>query len=232
MLKNQYPFYLANRSQQPNTDLAVTDKYSGKVATRVALADPKVLDQAIATAAEAAASMRRMPAWQRKRVLQHAARRCRERAEEMAQALRVEAGKPIKYARGEVDRLIDTLEISAEESTRIYGEVLPLDISERANGYRGAWRRVPLGVCAFITPWNFPLNLVAHKIGPALACGCPFVLKPASYTPVGALMLGEILAETDLPPGAFSILPLKSSDADALVEIGRASCRERVTTWV
>lgn len=221
MLKNQYPFYLANLPQQPNTDLAVENKYSGQVATRVAQADKSVLVQAIAAADEAAAAMRQMPAWQRKRVLQHLASRCRERAEEMAQALMIEAGKPIKYARGEVDRLIDTLEISAEESTRIYGEVLPLDISERANGYRGAWRRVPLGPCAFITPWNFPLNLVAHKIGPALACGCPFVLKPASTTPIGALMLGEILAETELPEGAFSILPLKSSDADPLVDDDR-----------
>ena len=218
MLKNQYPYYLANRPQQPNADLAVTDKYSGNVATHVALANSTVLFQAIAAAAEAAAPMRRMPAWQRKRVLQHTASRCRERAEELAQGLTIEAGKPIKYSRAEVERLIDTLDISAEESTRIYGELLPLDISQRADGYRGAWRRVPVGPCAFITPWNFPLNLVAHKIGPALACGCPFVLKPASSTPIGALRLGEILAETDLPAGAFSILPLKSSDADALVE--------------
>ena len=80
------------------------------------------------------------------------------------------------------------------------------------------WKRVPVGPCAFITPWNFPLNLVAHKIAPALACGCPFVLKPASTTPIGALTLGEILAETDLPAGAFSILPLDTRDADALVD--------------
>ena len=80
------------------------------------------------------------------------------------------------------------------------------------------WQRVPVGPCGFITPWNFPLNLVAHKIAPAIACGCPFVLKPASYTPISALILGEILAETDLPAGAFSILPMKSSDAAALVE--------------
>ena len=80
---------------------------------------------------------------------------------------------------------------------------------QRATGYRGMWKRVPVGPCAFITPWNFPLNLVAHKIAPAIACGCPFVLKPASATPIGALMLGEILAETDLPTGAFSILPLQ-----------------------
>ena len=158
-----------------------------------------------------------LAAWQRKAVLQHVAGRCRDRAEELAQQLTIEAGKPIKYSRLEVSRLIDTVEIAAEEAVRIVGEVLPMDITERAAGYRGMWKRVPLGPCALITPWNFPLNLVAHKIAPAIACGCPFVLKPASATPIGALTLGEILAETDLPEGAFSILPLKSSDAAALV---------------
>jgi acyl-CoA reductase-like NAD-dependent aldehyde dehydrogenase len=218
MLKPQYPLYLVNRPQQPNAGLEVTNKYTGELATRVALADAAVLDQAIAAAAKAAAPMRRMPAWKRKSVLRHVASRCRDRAEELAEQLTIEAGKPIKYSRLEVSRLIDTLEVAAEESIRIYGEVFSMDISERTAGYRGMWKRIPLGPCAFITPWNFPLNLVAHKIAPALACGCPFVLKPASATPVGALTLGEILAETDLPEGAFSILPIKSSDADALVE--------------
>jgi acyl-CoA reductase-like NAD-dependent aldehyde dehydrogenase len=218
MLRECYPYYLANRPQQPNTDLEVTDKYRGAVCARVALADKSALDRAIAAAAAAAAPLRRMPAWRRKGVLKHVAARCRERADELAHGLTVESGKPIKYARAEVDRLLDTLEISAEESTRIYGEVLPLDISQRSECYRGMWMRVPVGPCAFITPWNFPLNLVAHKIGPALACGCPFVLKPASATPISALVLGEILAETDLPEGAFSILPLKSSDAGALAD--------------
>jgi acyl-CoA reductase-like NAD-dependent aldehyde dehydrogenase len=145
-------------------------------------------------------------------------RRCRERTNELIDVLVIESGKPIQFARGEVGRLIDTLEMAAEESTRIGGEVLPLDVTERTENYQGMWKRVPIGPCGFITPWNFPLNLVAHKIGPALACGCPFVLKPASATPVSALILGEILAETELPEGAFSILPLKSSDAVALVE--------------
>ncbi len=217
MLKEHYPYYVANRPQQPNADLDVVDKFRGNVATRVALADAAALDGAIAAAADAAAPMRRMAAWQRKAVLAQLVERCRQRADELAEALVVEAGKPIKFARGEVTRLIDTLEMGSEEATRIYGEVLPLDISERSAGYRGAWKRVPVGACAFITPWNFPLNLVAHKIAPALACGCPFVLKPASATPIGALLLGEMLAETDLPPGAFSILPMKSRDAGALV---------------
>ncbi len=218
MLKDQYPYYLANRPQQPGADLEVTDKYTGEVATRVARADAGVLDEAIAAAAAAAEPMRQMAAWQRRAVLDHVVARCRQRAEELVQGLTIEAGKPIKYARGEVARLVDTLQVAAEESVRIYGEVLPLDVSERSAGYRGMWRRVPVGPCGFITPWNFPLNLVAHKIAPALACGCPFVLKPASATPVGALILGEILAETDLPAGAFSILPMKASDAAALVD--------------
>lgn len=218
MLKPNYPFYLANRAQQPNADLAVCDKYTGELAARVALADASVLNEAIARASAAAAPLRRMSAWQRKEVLQHLVARCRDRADELTQALVIEAGKPIQFACGEVARLIDTLEMGAEEATRIRGEVLPLDVSPRAAGYRGMWQRVPVGPCGFITPWNFPLNLVAHKIAPALACGCPFVLKPASATPISALLLGEILAETDLPPGAFSILPMRSADAAALVE--------------
>jgi len=129
-----------------------------------------------------------------------------------------EAGKPIRDARGEVTRLADTFRIAAEESVRLYGEVMPLDVSPRARGYSGMWKRVPVGACSFITPWNFPLNLPAHKIAPAIAVGCPFVLKPASPTPIGALVLGEILAETDLPRGAFSILPCPRDAATQFTE--------------
>ena len=218
MIKKQYPLYLANKPQQPNADLAVVDKFTDEVAAHVALADTRILDQAIAAAAEAATPMRRLASWQRKAVLQHLASRCQERAEELAQVVVVEVGKPLQFARAEVARLIATVELAAEESTRIYGEIIPLDDTQRGVGYRAMLQRVPIGVCAFITPWNFPLNLVAHKIAPAIACGCPFVLKPASFTPISALILGEILAETDLPEGAFSILPMKASDSTALVE--------------
>ncbi|MFG1491687.1 aldehyde dehydrogenase family protein, partial [Oceanospirillum sp. HFRX-1_2] len=100
------------------------------------------------------------------------------------------------------------------EATRIYGEVIPMDISPRANGYSGQWKRVPIGPCSFISPFNFPLNLAAHKVAPAIAAGCPFILKPASLTPIGALIIGEVLAETDLPKGAFSILPCHRDGAD------------------
>ena len=114
-------------------------------------------------------------------------------------SLCIEAGKPIKDSRGEVTRLIDTFRIAAEESVRMTGEVMNLEISPRARGYRGMCKRVPIGPCSFISPFNFPLNLAAHKVAPALAVGCPFVLKPASRTPIGALIIGEVLAETDLP---------------------------------
>ena len=218
MIKPCYPLYLANKPQQPNADLAVVDKFTDEVAAHVALADKQILDQAIAAAAEAATPMRRLPSWQRKAMLKHLAARCTERADELAEVVVVEVGKPIQYARAEVTRLIATVELAAEESTRLGGELIPLDDTQRGVGYRAMWQRVPIGPCAFITPWNFPLNLVAHKIAPAIACGCPFVLKPASFTPISALILGEILAETDLPEGAFSILPMKSSDSAALVE--------------
>jgi len=213
-LKDTYPCYLANKPHQPNSDLEVTDKYSGKVVTRVALADPDMIDRAIAAAVEAAAPLQLMAAYERRAILDHCVRRFREREEELAQTLRIEAGKPIKDSRGEVARLIDTFQIAADESVRPHGEMLELEIGERTRGYRGWTKRVPIGPCSFISPFNFPLNLAAHKIAPAIATGCPFVLKPASKTPLGALLIGEVLAETDLPPGAFSILPCSRDGAD------------------
>ena len=214
MLKESYPYYLANRPEAPNQDLVVVDKYSGEPATRIAMADEAAIDRAIAKAVEATRPMAEMAAYERQAVLEHCVARFRERAEELAESLCIEAGKPIRDSRGEVSRLIDTFKIAAEESTRIYGEVMPLDISPRARGYRGMWKRVPIGPCSFIAPFNFPLNLAAHKVAPALAVGCPFVLKPASMTPIGAIIIGEVLAETDLPEGAFSILPCTRDGAD------------------
>ena len=213
-LRATYPLYVANKAEQPNTDLAVTDKFTGAVATRVAMADASTIDRAIAAAVAAAEPMAAMAAYERQAVLAHCVTRFTERFEELAYALCIEAGKPIRDARGEVGRLIDTFRIAAEESVRMTGEVQPLDISPRARGYQGMWKRVPIGPCSFVSPFNFPLNLAAHKIAPALAVGCPFVMKPASRTPLGAIIIGEVLAETDLPPGAFSILPAHRDGAD------------------
>ncbi len=213
-LKDTYPLYLNNKAVQPNTDLAVTDKYTGEVAFRTALATPDVIEEAIAGAVRAAEPMAEMASFERQAVLDHCVKRFRERFDELAWSLCIEAGKPIADAEGEVTRLIDTFRIASEEATRNYGEIQPLDISARAKGYMGMWKRVPVGPCSFISPFNFPLNLAAHKIAPAIAMGCSFVMKPASLTPLGAIIMGEILAETDLPEGAFSILPASRDGAD------------------
>jgi acyl-CoA reductase-like NAD-dependent aldehyde dehydrogenase len=214
MLKNSYPYYLANEAVFANQDLDVTDKYSGEVATRVAMADAATIDKAIDAADKAAGAMAKLAPYERQAILYHCVKRFEERYDELALALCIEAGKPIKDARGEVGRLIDTFRVAAEEAVRIDGEMPNLEISARAKGYRGMVKRVPIGPCSFISPFNFPLNLAAHKVAPAIAAGCPFVLKPASRTPIGAIIIGEVLAETDLPKGAFSILPCHREGAD------------------
>jgi acyl-CoA reductase-like NAD-dependent aldehyde dehydrogenase len=214
MLAKTYPYYLASKAVFANQDLAVTNKYTGEVATHVALADAKIIDQAIAAAQKSQPLLNKMAPYERQQILNHCVKRFEERFDELAHALCIEAGKPIKDSRGEVTRLIDTFRIAAEESVRMHGEVLNLEITPKAKGYQGMYKRVPIGPCSFISPFNFPLNLAAHKIAPALAVGCAFVLKPASRTPLGAIIIGEILAETDLPEGAFSILPCSRDGAD------------------
>ncbi|MGB1219902.1 MAG: aldehyde dehydrogenase family protein [Alcanivoracaceae bacterium] len=221
MLKERYPYYLANEPVQANEDLEVTDKYSGEVATRVAMADAATIDKAIAASVDAAPAMAALAPYERQDILNHCVERFRERFDELALALCIEAGKPIKDARGEVTRLIDTFRVAAEEAVRIDGEIPNLEISARAKGYRGFIKRVPIGPCSFISPFNFPLNLAAHKVAPAIAAGCPFVLKPASRTPIGAIIIGEVLAETDLPKGAFSVLPCHRDGADLFTEDDR-----------
>jgi acyl-CoA reductase-like NAD-dependent aldehyde dehydrogenase len=216
-MRAEYPYYLAGQQVAAKADLVVENKYTLQPAARVARADRAAIERAIAAAAQAFDETRKLPAHRRQAILQQLLGQVEQRREELAQVLTVEVGKPIKDARGEVTRLIDTLRIAAEEAVRIGGEWLPLDISPRAEGYQGLVRRFPIGPCAFITPFNFPLNLAAHKIGPAIAAGCPWILKPASATPISALLLGEMVAQTDWPKAAFSILPCSGAEAEPLV---------------
>ncbi|HSO40927.1 MAG TPA: aldehyde dehydrogenase family protein [Labilithrix sp.] len=222
-MNERYPYFLANqpvpaRSSSPEDQLAVTDKHSGAVVSHVAIAGPAALEAAIAAGYAARDAMRKLPPFTRKEILLHAARRFRERSEELAGILAVEVGKPVRDARGEVTRLVETFEVAADEALRPGGEMLGLELSERSRGTRGMTKRVPVGLCSFITPFNFPLNLVAHKIAPAIAAGCPFVLKPSDRTPISAMVIGEVLAETALPPGAFSILPVPLADIAPFIE--------------
>ena len=164
-MQSSYPFYLANKPESPNSDLEVTDKYTGEVATRVAMASAEDIDRGIAAAVKATEPMREMAPYERQAVLYHCVERFQERFDELSDALCVEAGKPIKDARGEVSRLIDTFRIAAEESVRIEGEVLNLEISARAHGYRGMTQRVPIGPCSF----HFAIQLSA-ELGCTQSC--------------------------------------------------------------
>ncbi|MCC6160525.1 MAG: aldehyde dehydrogenase family protein [Deltaproteobacteria bacterium] len=216
-MRTHYPLILGARFHDTPARLEVRDKFTGEVAATTALADEALLDEAVAKACAAADSMRDLPAYRRREILDHCVRRFEERAEELAMALCVEAGKPIRDARGEATRLVDTFRAASHETSRSAGEVMTMDITPRAQGYRGWWKRVPIGPCAFITPFNFPLNLVAHKVAPAIAAGCPFVLKPASATPIGALIVGETLIEAGMPDGSFSVVPCPGAVGERLV---------------
>jgi len=209
-----YPLYLANEAVRTSGTLSVIDKFTLDEVTKVCVATPAEIRAAIEAATEARKPMRRLPSYERKKILLTVVEQVSKRRDEFASVLATEAGKPIKDARGEVARLIDTFQVAAEESVRRYGEVATQDISERAAGFWSISKRYPLGVISCVSPFNFPLNLTAHKIAPAIAAGCPFILKPASKTPLGALMLAEILAETSLPRGAFSVLPCGRDGAD------------------
>ncbi|MBL8745099.1 MAG: aldehyde dehydrogenase family protein [Phycisphaerae bacterium] len=202
------PFFVAGRAQTSPTVIPVIDKNRGGDAVGICVPGAEAVERAIEAAAAAAEAMRQMPAYRRHDALIFIARRLRERSEEIAKALVVEVGKPIFDARTEVSRAIDTIRAAAEESPRFGGEFVPLDSSPRGENFEAVVKRVPVGPCTFITPFNFPLNLACHKIGPALAVGCPFILKPDPRTPLSSLILGEVLAEADLPTGAFSILPV------------------------
>ncbi|MFO0613599.1 MAG: aldehyde dehydrogenase family protein [Polyangiaceae bacterium] len=220
-LRAQYCSFVAGDPVSSGARLPVLDKHSGATATEVLLAGPAEIERAIAAAARIAPEVARIPAFERQAVLDHVVGRIRERAEELARVLAIEAGKPIRDARGEVVRMVDTFRLAAEESTRIGGESLDLQISKRAAGYRGVVKRVPVGAVSLVTPFNFPLNLVAHKVAPAIAAGCPFVLKPSEKTPVSALILAEILAETSLPKESFSVVVCAVEHIAPLVEDDR-----------
>ena len=174
-------------------------------------------EAAIAAAVKAFGTTRRLPAFERQRVLRRVVQNISQRKQEFARTMAQEAGKPIKAARTEVERAIFTFTVAAEESTRIYGEYLPLDWQQFTAGRWGIVRRFPLGPIAGITPFNFPLNLVAHKVAPAIAAGCPMILKPAPQTPLTALLLAEAVQQAGWPDGGLNVLPLSNEDAGLLV---------------
>jgi acyl-CoA reductase-like NAD-dependent aldehyde dehydrogenase len=195
--------------------------FDGAGISQVTFGRPEHLQRAIAAAVETFERTRTMGAFERQHVLQTIHRHLNDRREEFARTLALEAGKPIKTARAEVERALFTLQIAAEESTRIYGEYIPLDLQAFTAGRWGLVKRFPLGPVAAITPFNFPLNLVLHKVAPALASGCSIVVKPASQTPLSALLLAECVEQSGWPVGAFSVIPMNNKEAAPLVEDDR-----------
>lgn len=201
--------------------MPVRSPFDGALVGLVHRAGPAEMERAIGAAVGAFQVTRKLPVWKRAEALERVSAGIAARREELARTIALEAGKPIRTARLEVDRAVFTFKVAAEESKRIYGEIVPLDWLPGQEGREAQIRRVPLGPIAGIAPFNFPLNLVAHKVAPAIAAGNPILLRPASQTPLSALKLGEIVLESGWPAAAFSVLPSTTQAAAPLVEDDR-----------
>ncbi len=210
-------FYVDGKWLEEGDIVEIRAPYDGAVIARVYQGRREHAEAAIAATVKAFGTTRRLPAFERQRVLRRIADGIHGRKEEIARTLAQEAGKPIKSARMEVDRAVFTFNIAAEETVRGYGEYLPLDWQQSTAGRWGIVKPFPLGPIAGITPFNFPLNLVAHKVAPAIAAGCPIVLKPAPQTPLSSLLLAEVIQQAGWPDGGFNVVLLSNEDSGLLV---------------
>lgn len=210
-------FLINGQWREEGREVEIRAPYDQRVIARVREGTGKHAEEAIAAAARGFEATRQLPTYERQRVLRAVAGQLGERKEEFAHTIAQEAGKPLKAARVEAERAVQTFTAAAEEAGRIYGEWLPLDLQEASAGRWGIVRRFPVGPVGAITPFNFPLNLVAHKVAPAMACGCSLVLKPAPQTPLSALLLAEVVQEAGWPEGGLNVLPLANEDAEMLV---------------
>ncbi|MEV4149607.1 aldehyde dehydrogenase family protein [Amycolatopsis sp. NPDC049691] len=213
-----FPFWVAGKPVTGGATATVRHSYDGSSAGSHFVPSPSDVEAAVQAAHDVADEFATLPAHVRAGALDHVSRALGERSEEIAALITAESGKPLKWARGEVGRAVSTFRWAAEEARRFSGELQRLDTDPGGTGRLALVRRVPRGPVLGITPFNFPLNLVAHKVAPAIAVGAPIVLKPAPSTPLTALLLGEILAETDLPAGSWSILPVNNETSSRLVE--------------
>ena len=212
-----HPFWLAGTAATGDTEITVVNPYTGESVGAVSVPTAGQIEEAVAAAHAVAAEAAALPAHVRADALAHISRRIGERAEEIARTITAESGKPLKWARAEAGRAVSVFRWAAEEARRDSGELQRLDTDPGGVGRMAVIRRVPKGPVLGISPFNFPLNLVAHKVAPALAVGAPVILKPAPATPVTALILGEIVAETDLPGGMLSVLPMPNDSAAPLI---------------
>jgi len=197
----------------------IKSPYNGETAGVVNIPDRETAIGSVRFAEDAFSKWRESPSYERSRILRKIAEGIAARKEEFARTLVLEGGKPLKTARVEVDRAVITFSVAAEEANRFSeGELVPIDIAPGNDGMFGIARRFPLGVVVGISPFNFPLNLVAHKVAPSIASGNAMILKPASQTPLSALILGEIVTEAGLPGGLLNILPLPGADVEPVID--------------
>jgi glyceraldehyde-3-phosphate dehydrogenase (NADP+) len=213
--------HVASRRVDRGPTLVVCEPWSSHELGRVVLADEARAEEAVVASVAAFERTRKCTSYERKTVLARIAEEVRAREEAFAEIIAREAGKPIALARAEVARGISTFQIGAEEATRTLGETMPLDITATTRGYTGAWVRVPAGPVIAISPFNFPLNLVAHKIAPALACGCSVVLKPPPQAPLTSLLLADCIRHAGAPDDAVQVLPCDLAVAEKLVRDDR-----------
>lgn len=203
---NEYRLFIDGQWVESGARLEVKNKYSEETIAVIDQARKEDVDMALAAASAATETMRKLPAYRRAEILLATAAQIRERQEEFAKTIAAEAGKALKFARAEVDRAISTFTIASEEAKRIHGETVSLDAVPAGEGYFGYYVRRPVGVVVAISPFNFPLNLVAHKVAPALAAGNTVVLKPASTTPITAALLCEALDAAGAPAGSINLV--------------------------
>ena len=212
------PAWVAGKPVSSSTTRAVHHPGDGSLVGTVAVPGPADVERAVAAAAAVATTFRSSPAHVRAAALDHVSAQLQSRSQEFAELIVAENGKPLKWAQGETSRAVSTFRWAAEEVRRWSGELQRLDTDAAATGRLAVTRRVPYGPVLGIAPFNFPLNLVAHKVAPALAVGAPIIVKPAPATPLSALLLGELLAETDLPEGSWSVLPIDNEATAQLVQ--------------
>ncbi|MFD5554063.1 aldehyde dehydrogenase family protein [Streptomyces sp. NPDC127068] len=218
-MTSTHAFWLAGRQATGDTTFDVTSPWDNRVVGTVAVPTDAQVEEAVARAHASLEDFAATPAHTRAAALLHVSQRLTERTEEIAQLISAENGKPIKWARGEVGRAVSVFRFAAEEARRFNGgEAQRLDTDAGGQGRLALTRRFPKGVVLGIAPFNFPLNLCAHKVAPAIAAGVPIILKPAPATPLSGLVLGELLAETELPEGSWSILPVTNDRMPALVQ--------------
>ncbi|MBN2746660.1 MAG: aldehyde dehydrogenase family protein [Bacteroidales bacterium] len=212
-----YKIYLAGNFTDSTTYLDVLNPFDNKRIARAGQADEKQLELAIQLALSVQGEVAQLPSWKKYKILMEIAEKMQDSHRHLSELLALEAGKPWRYAKGEIDRAIQTFVVAAEEAKRHPGELLSLDWTPAGEGKQGIVKYFPVGLVAGIAPFNFPMNLAVHKLAPAIASGCPIILKPSTSTPLSTLALAKIIDETDLPKGAVSIMPMDRKTGNLLV---------------